>query len=437
MLPIDLSTLLNEDNPSGNLLQDDPFLHELMINQSADLLNSLYETTQATLQSGQGQPLEASLDFESLLNLPTSPVGSEGYTSESSSTTNCNRHSPMASLVSAGGSFSERQRAVESPLSDRSPVVVMSCFSDPSQWSPASMGSGATSVGESTNRNSGSDFSGFSASPGHQLDTLGGDAFMSSDDVRIDVDSLTSPSSPPISPSPGQSDRKAATLLLSDEEKRLLSEEGITLPTDMPLTKAEQKHLKRVQRKIKNKVSAHESRKRKKEYVGGLEDRVKLSTERNQRLAKEVDRLKTDNKSLAQQLRSLQELVAGLFPSKLQAGTAGTMLMVLMVSFSLFVLPTGDDRSVDYQVANGYARQSRSLLFTETDQFGNVVDPNTGKIISIAGGHTPFPLPPWMDQTPAILQWMNRTRLTDTARSVFDTVSPKAAEESPDSGHLT
>ncbi len=87
--------------------------------------------------------------------------------------------------------------------------------------------------------------------------------------------------------------------------------------------------------------------------MGGLEDRVKLSTERNQRLAKEVDRLKTDNKSLAQQLRSLQELVAGLFPSKLQAGTAGTMLMVLMVSFSLFVLPTGDDRSVDYQVANG------------------------------------------------------------------------------------
>lgn len=71
----------------------------------------------------------------------------------------------------------------------------------------------------------------------------------------------------------------------------------------------------------------------------------------------------------------------------------------------------------------GYARQTRALLFTETDQFGNVVDPKTGTIISVAGGRTPFPLPPWLDQTPAILQWMNRTKLTDTARRVFSSVS--------------
>lgn len=61
-------------------------------------------------------------------------------------------------------------------------------------------------------------------------------------------------------------------------------------------------------------------------------------------------------------------------------------------------------------LSTAFARQSRTLLFTATDEFGNVVDPNTGKIISVAGGHTPFPLPPWVDQTPAILQWMNRTR---------------------------
>lgn len=70
-------------------------------------------------------------------------------------------------------------------------------------------------------------------------------------------------------------------------------------------------------------------------------------------------------------------------------------------------------------VLPGYARQTRNLLFTETDQFGNVVDPSTGKIITIAGGHTPFPLPPWLDQTPAILQWMNSTTLSDTARHMF------------------
>lgn len=116
---------------------------------------------------------------------------------------------------------------------------------------------------------------------------------------------------------------------------------------------AEQKHLKRVQRKIKNKVSAQDSRKRKKEYVEGLEDRVKLSTQRNQQLAKEVVKLQTENKSVTKQLRDLQELVAGLFPSsKLQAGTAGTMLMVVVLSFSLFLLPPSEDKP-GYKVANG------------------------------------------------------------------------------------
>lgn len=115
--------------------------------------------------------------------------------------------------------------------------------------------------------------------------------------------------------------------------------------------------MKRVQRKIKNKISAHESRKRKKDYVEGLEDRVKLSTERNQHLSKEVNRLQKENKSLVDQLRDLQELVSGLFPSKLQAGTAGTMLMVLMISFSLFVLPRGDYKT-NYQVVNGELKNS-------------------------------------------------------------------------------
>ena len=84
---------------------------------------------------------------------------------------------------------------------------------------------------------------------------------------------------------------------------------------------------------------------------------------------------------------------------------SGVLLCMVLVFLSFFF--------------SGYARQTRNLLFTETDQFGNVVDPTTGKIITVAGGHTPFPLPPWLDQTPAILQWMNSTRLTDTARRMF------------------
>lgn len=122
-------------------------------------------------------------------------------------------------------------------------------------------------------------------------------------------------------------------------------------PLSLFLSQAEQKQLKKIQRKIKNKVSAQESRKRKKEYVEGLEDRVKLSTQKNQQLVKEVDRLQTENQSLMKQLKELQELVTRIFPSKLQAGTAGTMLMVVVLSFSLFVLPPGEGNS--YAVSNG------------------------------------------------------------------------------------
>lgn len=105
-------------------------------------------------------------------------------------------------------------------------------------------------------------------------------------------------------------------------------------------------------------MSAHESRKRKKDYVDGLEQRVKLSTQRNQELTKKVDTLQTENSNLTKQLKNLQELVVGLFPSKLQAGTAGTMLMVITLSFSLFLFPSSDNDKLGYQVSSGtYVRR--------------------------------------------------------------------------------
>ena len=103
-----------------------------------------------------------------------------------------------------------------------------------------------------------------------------------------------------------------------------------------PSLQNEQKHLKRVRRKIKNKLSAQESRRKKKEYVEGLEGRVQCCTDTSQQLRQRVTTLEAENKSLLQQLQRLQSAVAHLYPGKLQAGS---LLMVLSLCFSLMVWP--------------------------------------------------------------------------------------------------
>ncbi|NXG40516.1 CR3L4 protein, partial [Dromaius novaehollandiae] len=114
-------------------------------------------------------------------------------------------------------------------------------------------------------------------------------------------------------------------LLLTEEEKRLLSQEGVTLPSCLPLTKAEERILKKVRRKIRNKQSAQDSRRRKKEYLDGLESRAAACSAQNQELQKKVQELEKCNGSLLSQLQALQAL---LKPTSTKAAQTSTCILV-------------------------------------------------------------------------------------------------------------
>lgn len=126
-------------------------------------------------------------------------------------------------------------------------------------------------------------------------------------------------------------------IVLTDEEKKLLRMESATLPENMPLTKDEEKVLKRVRRKIKNKQSAMESRRRRKDYIHNLEHRVKHCTDTNNKLNEKVEKLSKENKHLQAELKVMKEYCKSIQQTK--AINPGTCLAVLVLSFALFVLP--------------------------------------------------------------------------------------------------
>uniref|UniRef100_A0A3P9J0J8 Cyclic AMP-responsive element-binding protein 3-like protein 2 n=1 Tax=Oryzias latipes TaxID=8090 RepID=A0A3P9J0J8_ORYLA len=135
-------------------------------------------------------------------------------------------------------------------------------------------------------------------------------------------------------------------LILTEEERRTLVAEGYPVPTKLPLTKAEEKALKKIRRKIKNKISAQESRRKKKEYMDSLEKKVETCSNENSDLRRKVETLENTNKTLLQQLQSLQAMVTGKLPKSCRvAGTqTSSCLMVVVLCFALFLgsfCPTG------------------------------------------------------------------------------------------------
>lgn len=187
---------------------------------------------------------------------------------------------------------------------------------------------------------------------------------------------------------------KFPELKLTDEEIELLAREGVTLPTNMPLTKDEERVLKAVRRKIRNKASAKESRKRKQGYVEGLEKRVKICTEENTQLKKKMGDLEKQNVSLLSQLKKLQALIV----SKTKPAQASTCIMVLLLSFAFLVVPNFNPFRPDSlsDVKNiPIPGKSRSLLHKGDSSMDLDDDPY---------GLTVKPGPPWEHppKTPAV-----------------------------------
>ncbi|KAI6196770.1 BZIP domain-containing protein [Aphelenchoides besseyi] len=100
--------------------------------------------------------------------------------------------------------------------------------------------------------------------------------------------------------------RHSGTLMLSAEEKRTLMQEGYELPTALPLSREQEEALKLVRRKIKNKLSAMESRRKKKEYVTQLEKKLHSFYSETVTLRQRLKSVEQANRDLLAQLKSFQ-----------------------------------------------------------------------------------------------------------------------------------
>ncbi|KAJ8354654.1 hypothetical protein SKAU_G00222210 [Synaphobranchus kaupii] len=148
-------------------------------------------------------------------------------------------------------------------------------------------------------------------------------------------------------------------LQLTEEEQKLLTQEGISLPNNLPLTKAEERLLKKVRRKIRNKQSAQDSRRRKKEYIDGLESRVASCSAQNQELQKTVDQLEKQNMSLLAQLRRLQSLIK---QTATKAAQTSTCIMIFLFSLAPHHLPQLQPLQLGRCVGGGGVRTYWSYL---------------------------------------------------------------------------
>jgi len=139
--------------------------------------------------------------------------------------------------------------------------------------------------------------------------------------------------------SPDQSDKFQVTA----EEQEVLTREGWELT---------EKNLKKARRKIKNKISAQESRKRKRDYVNNLEERISDFTSENQQLKRDLEKERSEKKTLMSQLRELQAVVGSRFQSKNTKSTGTQTSAAVMVVLLCCTVFKGTFSSTNEEIKN-------------------------------------------------------------------------------------
>jgi cyclic AMP-responsive element-binding protein 3 len=213
------------------------------------------------------------------------------------------------------------------------------------------------------------------------------DAFMA---IEIAGEKITTTVKAPSQRPFAKRSKQNSPMSFSEEEYRLLVKEGWKYPRSAKLSKDQEKELKKLRRKIKNKISAQDSRIKRRQYTKCLEEKVREQRHLNGGLKTRVTSLEKENNSLLSQLRELQSKLSKLTRSG--SASAGTALMLLGVCFSMFAAPhalSPQPIAAD-ATAGSRAFRSRTLLSlptttTDSDVTAGLDLDNTDDIIASLG----------------------------------------------------
>jgi hypothetical protein len=145
----------------------------------------------------------------------------------------------------------------------------------------------------------------------------------------------------------GKAPRAKYTHSLSPEDISLLRDEGYAIP-DGALSKEQEKVLRQLRRKVKNKRLAASTRNKKKEYVLGLEERIEMCSTENKTLSRKVLSLENENRSLLQQLMDLRRSLGQ---------PASLMVLALAFSCVLTSVPSTGHNSYNSTVPTRFASE--------------------------------------------------------------------------------